>query len=94
MQALAPIRDVNRELGTALEEPEDMTTLGGLCLHLARGHIPRIGERFVSGDGTSIEVVDASPRRIRAVRLRKAGGAVAQSSRGDTQGVESSPRNG
>ncbi len=86
VQALAPIRDVNRELGTSLEEPEDMTTLGGLCLHLARGRIPRIGERFVSGDGTSIEVVDASPRRIRAVRLRKAGGAGAQSSRGGTEG--------
>jgi putative hemolysin len=91
-QALVPIRDVNRELGIELEEPERLSTLGGLCLHLAGGRIPRVGERFVSRDGTSIEVVDASPRRIRAVRLRKAGSPAAKPAGGGAQGLGSRPR--
>jgi len=63
------IRDVNRELGLALDEPDDVTTLGGLSVRLARDHIPRVGERFTAQDGSVLEVVDASPRRVRSVKV-------------------------
>jgi putative hemolysin len=66
-----PIRDVNRELDLGLDEPEDWGTLGGLCTYLAGGRIPRSGERFRAKDGTELEIVDASARRIRLVRVRK-----------------------
>jgi putative hemolysin len=66
----AAIRDVNRELSIDLEEPEVATTLGGLMIELAGGRIPRIDERFVAHDGTELEVLDASVRRVRSVRVR------------------------
>lgn len=67
--AAMAIRDVNRELGLALQEPDDVSTLGGLCLSLAGDHIPRSGERFTAVDGTTLEVADASARRVRTVRV-------------------------
>jgi putative hemolysin len=63
------IRDVNRELGLALDEPDDVTTLGGLAVRLARDHIPRVGERFTAQDGAVLQIVDASPRRVRIVKV-------------------------
>lgn len=62
------IRDVNRELGLKLPEEGDWTTVAGLCLGLAL-RIPEVGERVVTGNGITLEVVDASPRRVRAVRI-------------------------
>jgi putative hemolysin len=63
-----PVRDVNRALGITLPEEGDWTTIAGLCLALAR-HIPARGYRMTTADGTLIEVTDASPRRIKAVRV-------------------------
>lgn len=63
-----PLRDVNRALGLELPETGEFNTVAGLCLKLA-GRIPSRGERFTAGR-VSIEVVDASVRRIRSVRLR------------------------
>lgn len=65
-----PIRDVNRALDLDLPEEGEWTTTAGLCLALA-GRIPTTGETLTSPDGSTIEVVDASPRRVRAVRIRK-----------------------
>ncbi len=70
--ANVPIRDVNRELGVELPEDGDWTTVAGLCLSLAR-HIPSVGETVTTDNGYVLEVLDASPRRIRAVRLRPPG---------------------
>jgi putative hemolysin len=67
--ATTPIRDVNRELELELEEPEDVTTIAGLCMQLAGDHIPSRGERFKGKDGTVLEIADASPRRVRSVRV-------------------------
>jgi putative hemolysin len=67
-----PIRDVNRALGLELPETHEFNTVAGLCLSLAR-HIPARGEAFEVA-GVRIEIVDASPRRIRSVRIRKAAG--------------------
>lgn len=67
--ATTAIRDVNRALGVALEEPDQVNTLGGLCVTLAGGRIPKTGERFQAADGSLLEVVDASVRRVRSVRV-------------------------
>jgi putative hemolysin len=67
---LAPIRDVNRETGLELDEPEEVSTLGGLCVRLNEGRMPVKGDVLAASDGTEIEVLDASPRRVRSLRLR------------------------
>ena len=63
------IRDVNRELEIEIDETDEWTTIGGLCIELAGGRIPRTGESFTAGDGTRIEIVDATIRRVRMVRI-------------------------
>jgi putative hemolysin len=65
----APIREVNRALDLDLPEGEGYTTVAGLCIALA-GTVPDRGARLHSPDGTEVEVLDASPRVVRLVRLR------------------------
>ena len=65
-----PIREVNRALDIALPEGELWTTIAGYCIALA-GRIPEAGERIAADDGTTLEIVESSPRRIRAVRIHK-----------------------
>jgi putative hemolysin len=65
----APIRDVNRALDLNLPEEEGWNTVAGLCLALA-GRIPQAGETLAGPAGLPIEIVEATPRRIRTVRLR------------------------
>lgn len=65
----APVREVNRELGLGLPEEGDWTTIAGLCLAIA-GRIPAQGEIVRLPHGLQLEIVDASPRRIRTVRTR------------------------
>jgi putative hemolysin len=62
------VRDANRELPFALPESEDFATVGGLATALA-GRLPATGDRFTTDDGITLEVTDASPRRVRWVRL-------------------------
>lgn len=69
VQGDTPLRDVNRELALELDEPEDGTTLNALIVQLAGGRIPAAGENFEASDGTRLEVLEASPRRVRRVRL-------------------------
>jgi putative hemolysin len=64
-----PLRDIDRELDLDLEQPAESTTLNGLLLELAEGRIPRAGESFTARDGTRLEVREASPRRVRQVRV-------------------------
>jgi putative hemolysin len=63
-----PIHKVNRALHTALPIGRDSTTIAGLCMALALV-VPASGMRLQAGDGTVLEVVDASPRRVRMVRV-------------------------
>ncbi|HSD20144.1 MAG TPA: hemolysin family protein [Anaeromyxobacter sp.] len=65
----APIREVNRALSLDLPEGEDYTTVAGLCIALA-GAVPERGAHLRAEGGTEIEIVDASPRLVRLVRLR------------------------
>ena len=59
----------DRALDIELPEGTDFGTIAGLCLSLA-GRVPTTGEHFVTTDGIELEVVDASERRIRTVRVR------------------------
>lgn len=65
-----PVRTVNRELDLDLPEGESWSTIAGLCLELA-GRIPGLGERFTAPDGTTMEIVEATPRHIRVVRVHR-----------------------
>ncbi|MDP2344036.1 MAG: hemolysin family protein [Deltaproteobacteria bacterium] len=70
--AVAPgdalVRELNRELSLRLPESEEWSTVAGLCV--ARfGRIPVRGERLVVSNVATIEVLDASPRRVRSVRI-------------------------
>ncbi len=65
----APIREVNRALDLELPEGEGYSTVAGLCIALASA-VPQRGTRLEAADGTSLEVVDASPRVVRLVRIR------------------------
>jgi putative hemolysin len=73
-----PIREVNRALDLDLPEGEGYTTVAGLCIALA-GAVPDRGQRLASPDGTEVEVLDASPRVVRLVRLRPRAAAGARS---------------
>ncbi len=68
VNAQAQLRDVNRTLGLALPEDEDFSSVAGLCLSLA-SRIPATGERLHTADGVEMEILDASPRRVRTVRV-------------------------
>lgn len=70
VDATMQVRRVNRELGVALPAGPDRTTLAGVCLVLADG-VPAGGQQLAAEDGTVLEVVEASPRRVRKVRLRR-----------------------
>src|SRR5262245_19526775 len=63
-----PIRDVNRELGTELEEPAGASTMAGLCAALAGG-IPNRNARLAAGDGSVLVVLEASSRAVKRVRV-------------------------
>lgn len=71
VSGLAPIREVNRQLELHLPEG-DYATLAGLCLALG-GRIPVVGDTFAVNDQVSLEIVDASARRVRSVRVRRTG---------------------
>lgn len=64
-----PLHEVNRVIGIELPEG-DFATIAGLCLSIA-GVIPTAGTTLITEDGTSLEIVEATPRRIKRVRLRR-----------------------
>ncbi len=68
IQGSVPVREVNRELDLALPEGEAWTTLAGLAAAQASA-IPRPGWKTVLPDGTLLEVVDASPRKVELLRV-------------------------
>ena len=52
-------------------EEHDVDTVGGLVFSIA-GRVPLRGEVLVHPDGPEIDVVEADPRRVRRVKIRKA----------------------
>ncbi len=63
-----PIRDVNRELELELPEGETWSTIAGLVLDLA-GRIPPVGSSFETRGNVRLEVVAASPRQVKRIRV-------------------------
>lgn len=64
-----PVREANRALGLALPESSEWNTVAGLCLYLAGG-VPRKGTRLEVEGVATLEIVDASPRHVRQVRVQ------------------------
>lgn len=63
-----PIREVNRELDVAWPETANVSTVAGLAISLANG-IPNRGARLAAEGNWVIEVVEATMRAVRRVRL-------------------------
>ncbi len=55
---------------TAEEREEDIDTLGGLVATIA-GRVPTRGELILHSSGVSFEVMEADPRRIKRLRVRR-----------------------
>lgn len=68
VQGWAAVRKVNRDLHLDLPVGRDRTTIAGLCMALAHA-IPQAGERLTTDNGTVLEVIESSPRRVRSVRI-------------------------
>ena len=68
-----PLRELNRALGVELDDNEEATTIAGLCLQLNRNQVPPVGTKLRTPSGLAIEVLEASPRRVLAVQVRRAG---------------------
>ena len=66
-----PVREVNRALDVELPEDGDWTTIAGLVIARA-ARIPQKGDVVTLDDGTRLEVVDATARRVRMLRLHRA----------------------
>lgn len=66
-----PLRELDRELELRLDERGEARTVAGLLVELAGDRVPTTGETFALPDGDSLEVVEASPRRVRVARLHR-----------------------
>ena len=74
-QATAPLDEFETALGISLrvsEEDGDLDTLGGLVM-VRTGRVPARGEVVAHESGVEFEVVDADPRRIKKLRVRRPG---------------------
>ncbi len=72
--ARAPVEDLEAMTGCDLlpdEREEDIDTVGGLVYAMV-GRIPSRGEVIAHKSGLEFEVVDADPRRIKRLRVRRA----------------------
>ncbi|OJY37387.1 MAG: hypothetical protein BGP06_00115 [Rhizobiales bacterium 65-9] len=68
----AALEEVSEATGIAFdsEEAEEVDTLAGLIVTLA-GRVPVRGEIVPGPEGYEVEIMDADPRRVKRVRLRK-----------------------
>lgn len=71
----APIDELQAKLEASLELPDhedEFDTAGGLAVALA-GRLPQRGEILHHPAGFDMEVMDADPRRVKRVRIKRAG---------------------
>ncbi|WP_173980854.1 hemolysin family protein [Magnetospirillum sp. UT-4] len=70
--ARTPIAEFEELVGSVLteEERDDVDTLGGLVFFIA-GRVPSRGELIAHPSGLEFEVVDADPRRVKWLRVRR-----------------------
>jgi putative hemolysin len=66
-----PLREVERELEATLDAPPDINTVSGLCSALAGGVVPQRGARLATRGGPVLEVLEASARAVRRVRITR-----------------------
>lgn len=75
LDARTPVEAFEEKLGSVLTEEEratDIDTVGGLVFTLA-GRVPARGELVSHSSGLEFRVLDADPRRIRRLRVRRPG---------------------
>lgn len=75
LDARTPIETFEGRIGSVLTEDEreqDIDTVGGLVFTLA-GRVPARGELVSHSSGLEFRVLDADPRRIRRLRVRRPG---------------------
>jgi CBS domain containing-hemolysin-like protein len=75
VDARADLVDVSEAIDadlTAISDAEEIDTLGGLITTLA-GYVPVRGEIIAKG-GIEFEILDADPRRVKRIKIRKEGG--------------------
>ncbi|TAN56971.1 MAG: HlyC/CorC family transporter [Magnetospirillum sp.] len=70
--ARTAIAEFEEKIGNVLteEEREEVETLGGLVFFVA-GRVPSRGELITHSAGLEFEVLDADPRRVKRVRVRR-----------------------
>jgi putative hemolysin len=69
----AAVHEVSRHLDVDLPAGEGYSTVAGLAIKLA-GKIPEAGQRLETKDGVMIEVVDATARQVKLLRVIVLGG--------------------
>lgn len=75
LDARTPVKTFEAKLGQVLTDEEraaDIDTVGGLVFTLA-GRVPAKGELISHSSGLEFRVLDADPRRIRRLRVRRPG---------------------
>ena len=80
LDARTPVEAFEARLGPVLTEEEraaDIDTVGGLVFTLA-GRVPARGELVSHPSGLEFRVLDADPRRIRRLRVRRTEQATAE----------------
>jgi magnesium and cobalt transporter len=80
INARLPVEEFESRMGPVLSEDErdaDIDTVGGLVFTLA-GRVPAKGEVISHPSGIEFRVLDADPRRIRRVRVRRTSGHQAE----------------
>ncbi len=93
LDARTPVAAFEERFGTVLtgeERAADIDTVGGLVFTLA-GRVPARGELVSHSSGLEFRVLDADPRRIRRLRVRRPGaqgGGQGQSQEGQRQAAE------
>ena len=73
IDAQMPVEEFESRYGTILTEDEreaDIDTMGGLVFTLA-GRVPARGEVISHPSGAEFRILEADPRRIRRIRLRR-----------------------
>ena len=76
----APIDQLESKLGASLALPDhedEFDTAAGLAVALA-GRLPQRGEILRHPAGFDVEIVDADPRRVKRIRVRRAGDPAAK----------------
>jgi magnesium and cobalt transporter len=73
LDARLPVEEFEARMGPVLSEDEraaDIDTVGGLVFTLA-GRVPTRGELIGHPSGIEFRILDADPRKIRRVRVRR-----------------------